>query len=194
MLSPYAQAAAARKKIPVWAVPVLLFLPLWGFLYWGTLDPAPVKTTGILAEGAAVYAKCAACHGANGTGNGATIPALTTVYDTFPKFADQAWWVINGSKAVNVGSPYGSPTRPEGQRISVGGMPGWAQGLTAKELLSVVYYERVRFGKEDPTKLAALEAIAQNPKLPAKFTEGTSAQEIADLLASLAPAGATPEN
>jgi mono/diheme cytochrome c family protein len=192
VLSPYAQAAIARKKIPYWAVPVLIFLPLWGFLYWGTLDPEPVKETGILAEGATVYARCASCHGANG--GGGVGPALTTVHDTFPNVADQVWWVTNGSKAVSTGSPYGSPTRPGGQRVSVGGMPDWGNGLTAQQLLSVVYYERVHFGGEDPTKLAAIEAIAKDPKLPAHFTEGTTAQEIADLLASLTPAGTAAES
>jgi mono/diheme cytochrome c family protein len=192
VLSPYAQAAVARKKIPFWAVPVLLFLPLWGFLYWGTLDKFTPKASGPLAAGEAIYTGkgCQGCHGATGGGAG-SIPGLTTTHETFPDFAEQVWWVVNGSAAsppgVAKGTPYGSPDRPGGQRVAVGGMPAWGNALSAKELLDVVYFERVQFGGEDPAKLARLEALAESAKLPASFKEGATVDEIKAILDGVVP-------
>jgi mono/diheme cytochrome c family protein len=184
VLSPYAQAANARKKIPYWAVPVLLFLPLWGFLYWGTLDKATVAAAGIAAEGSEVYGSCASCHGA--TGGGGVGPELTTVTQTFPDYQSHVWWIVNGSLAVSPGSPYGSADREGGQRVSGGGMPAWGSALTSQELLAVVYHERVFAGAPEE-ELAAIEAIAENPELPANFPEGSTINEITELLDSLTP-------
>lgn len=187
-LSPYAKAAIARKKIPFWAVPVLLFLPLWGFLYWGTLDPASEDAAGLAAEGAAIYsASCATCHGASGGGGAG--PELMTVNQTFPDYESHVWWTVNGSAAVPLGTGYGSPDRDGGQRVAGGGMPPWGAGLSARELLAVVYYERQHFGGATEEELLALEAIADNPELPANFEEGSSLAEITELLASLTPEG-----
>jgi mono/diheme cytochrome c family protein len=189
-LSPYAKAALARKKIPFWAVPVLLFLPLWGFLYWGTLDPAPEKAAGIAVEGATVYQKCASCHGAGGTGG--VGPELQTVAQTFSNYKDHVWWVTNGSAGAGTGSPYGDADRPGGQRVAKGGMPPWGAALSAKDLLSVVYYERSHFGQATEAELAELKAIQANPALPAHFDEGSTPEDIAAQLESLIPAGFTP--
>jgi mono/diheme cytochrome c family protein len=186
VLSPYAQAAIARKKIPFWAVPVLLFLPLWGFLYWGTLDPEPVEATGPAAVGGEVYPEsCASCHG--GSGGGGFGPELQTVNQTFPDYQAHVWWVVNGSAAVSQGSPYGAADRPGGQRISGGGMPAWGTTLTAAELLGVVYHERVAFGGATEEELAELVAIAENPELPEHFEEGLTLDEITAQLAELVP-------
>jgi len=184
VLSPYAQAAIARKKIPFWAVPVLLFLPLWGFLYWGTLDKATVAEAGIAAEGDEVYGSCASCHGASG--GGGVGPELGTVTQTFPDYHSHVWWVVNGSLAVSPGAGYGSPDREGGQRVSAGGMPAWGAALSSQELLAVVYHERVLGGAPED-ELAILEAIAENPELPANFPEGSSISEITELLDSLTP-------
>jgi mono/diheme cytochrome c family protein len=185
VLSPYAQAAVARKKIPFWAVPVLIFLPLWGFLYWGTLDPEPVEATGLAAEGDAVYGtSCASCHGA--AGGGGVGPELTGVTQTFPDYESHVWWIVNGSRAVPAGAPYGSPDREGGQRQSIGGMPPWGEALSSVELLAAVYHERQLSGATIE-ELAVLEAIAENPELPANFTEGSSLDEIRALLAGLVP-------
>ena len=48
------EAAQSRKKIPVWAVPVLALLPIWAVVYALTLDP-PTEATGPLTIGAEVY-------------------------------------------------------------------------------------------------------------------------------------------
>jgi mono/diheme cytochrome c family protein len=191
VLSPYAQAAIRRKKIPFWAVPVLLFLPLWAFLYWGTLDPAQEAASGPLAEGATIYAKCAGCHGASGGGTG-SIPALTSVEFTFPQVDSHVWWVTNGSNAVSKGTPYGSPDRPGGQHVSQGGMPAWGAALSAKQLLEVVYYERVHFGGESATdpEITRLAQLIASPKLPANFKEGTTEDDIKAELDAIIPAPA----
>jgi mono/diheme cytochrome c family protein len=173
-------------------VPVLLFLPLWGFLYWGTLDPAPVEATGAVAAGETVYpADCASCHGSGGGGGFG--PALDTVNQTFPDYKEQVWWIINGSNGVGKGAPYGSPDRPGGQRIAAtGGMPAWGATLSAEELLGVVYHERLAFGGATEDELAELLAIAENPDLPANFEEGTTPEEVAAQLTSLIPADFVP--
>jgi mono/diheme cytochrome c family protein len=191
VLSPYAQAAIARKKIPFWAVPVLLFLPLWGFLYWGTLDPEPVEATGPAALGNEVYpARCASCHGASGGGGFG--PELQTVTQTFPDWKAQVWWVINGSEAVSQGSPYGAADRPGGQRISRGGMPAWGPSLSAEEILGVVYHEREAFAGATEDDLAELVAVAENPELPASFETGMTLEEVTAQLEALVPEGFTP--
>jgi mono/diheme cytochrome c family protein len=191
VLSPYAQAAIARKKIPFWAVPVLLFLPLWGFLYWGTLDPAPVEETGPAALGNEVYpARCASCHG--GTGGGGFGPELQTVTQTFPDWKAQVWWVVNGSAAVSPGSPYGAADRPGGARVSRGGMPAWGPTLSAQEILGVVYHERAAFAGETEEDLAELVAVAENPELPANFETGTSLEDVTAALEELVPADFQP--
>jgi len=51
---PWVQAALTRKKIPFWAVPVLLFLPFWAIIFAGTLE-APERDSEIIALGREVY-------------------------------------------------------------------------------------------------------------------------------------------
>ena len=38
---PYVAAAKTRKKVPMWAAPVLAILPLWGFIYYQSLQKPP---------------------------------------------------------------------------------------------------------------------------------------------------------
>jgi mono/diheme cytochrome c family protein len=157
-------------------------------LYVGTLERPPVADTGLLAEGSTEYAgKCASCHG--GTGGGGVGRQLSNgeVLATFPTAAEHVWWVVNGSAAVGVGSPYGNPERPGGQRIAAGGMAAWGSSMTAQELLAVVYYERIRLGGSTEADEAALLALAESPDLPANFPEGTTVEEISALLAAVAP-------
>jgi mono/diheme cytochrome c family protein len=185
--APFVAAALARKKIPYWVAPVLLFLPIWMILYVGTLERPPVADTGLLAEGSSEYASsCASCHG--GTGGGGVGRQLNNgeVLATFPNPAQHIWWVINGSAAVGVGSPYGSPDRPGGPRIAAGGMSAWGSALSAEHLLAVVYYERIRLGGSTEEAEAAILALSESPDLPANFAEGTTVEEIEALLASVA--------
>jgi mono/diheme cytochrome c family protein len=181
--SPEVRAANGRKKIPWWAAPVLLFLPLWSFLYVQTLDEPKAAAEGVLAEGEAVYAKCAGCHGATGGGAGA-IPGFTNgeLLAVFPDAAGQVEWVIKGSDGFKAVGTYGATNRPV-----AGGMPGWASSLTAKELLAVIYYERVQFGGETEEAAAQLKAVAESTKLPAKFDAAISLEDIQKLMDEISP-------
>ncbi len=152
----YVSSANKRKKIPWWAASTLIFLPLWAYVYVGTLERPPEETEGILAVGEHIYsARCASCHGANGGGGSG--PALNDgeLLAVFPSVESQLDWVIKGSDRYGVGNPYGDPSIG---RVVGGGMPGWGDVLTAEELIGVVIYERSHHaGSEEDTVLA--EAI-----------------------------------
>ncbi len=182
VLSPEVRAANARKKIPWWAAPVLFALPLWAFLYVQTLSEPGSATAGAFAEGELIYAKCAGCHGAGGGGAGA-IPGLADVLVTFPDPAQQVEWIAKGSEGFRAAGTYGAPGKPVN-----GGMPGWANDLTAKELMSVVLYTRVRFGGEAEEDLAQFEAATESAALPAKLPPTITLDEITSLIDELAPA------
>jgi mono/diheme cytochrome c family protein len=173
----YVAAALARKKLPFWVAPVLLFLPVWTFLYVGTLERPTAAATGLLAEGESVYAaRCASCHGA--TGGGGVGPALANgaVIQTWPNASDHVWWVANGSAAVAKGDTYGSAGR-----VSAGGMPAFGATISAKELLAAVYYERVHFGGHTEEQEAALKELAESADLPANIPTPSSPEDIAAL-------------
>lgn len=176
---PFVEAAFARKKMPVWVVPVMLLLPIWAVYYVGTLEQPPAEATGLLAEGQEIYASsCAGCHG--GGGGGGVGPQLNggEVLLTFPDPGDHIWWVVNGSPEVN-GTPYGNPERPGGQRVSAGGMAGWAGTLSTEELVAVVYYERVVHGQLGAeAALAELELLEAYIETGAEFEGGETARDI----------------
>ena len=170
--SPEVRAANARKKIPWWAAPVLFGLPLWSFLYVQTLSPPGATSVGALAEGEIVYARCAGCHGASGGGAGA-IPALTSVLVDFPDPAQQVEWIAKGSEGFKAIGTYGATGKPVN-----GGMPSWADALSAKELMSVVMFTRVRFGGAEEADLAQFEAATESTGLPAKIPATITLEEI----------------
>lgn len=106
--------------------------------------------TDFVALGGDIYAgqgvagvNCAGCHGVNGQGSGA-FPALTGVLTTFGSCADHIEWVELGSQGWP-DATYGDTNKPVG-----GGMPGFSGSLTAEQIASVVAFERVRFGGQDP--------------------------------------------
>jgi hypothetical protein len=68
-------------------------------------------------------------------------------------------------------------------------MPAWAAQLTAKELLSVIYYERIHFGGQTEADLVQLKKLAESPSLPAKFDVTITLDDITKLITTLAPAG-----
>ena len=157
-VKPWVQAALTRKKIPVWAVPVLIFLPFWAIIFAGTLE-SPERDSEIIALGREVFdvdGGCAGCHGAEG--GGGIGPALSSgqVLGTFPDWEDHVIWVINGSPA-EPGTPYG-----DAGDVSLGaanGMPAFGEDLSAEEILAVVYYERVELGGADEADLHELEEL-----------------------------------
>ena len=151
---PEVAAALSRRKIPWWAASVLVALPLWAYVYQGTLEPPPAEEAGVLALGEAVYGQCAACHGV--TGGGVSGPALTGVLETWPDWRDHLAWVAVGSQGWS-GDTYGANAKPKN-----GGMPPFAGTLSEEELAQVVLYERVEFGglEEGSEEYVALDAIA----------------------------------
>jgi mono/diheme cytochrome c family protein len=140
---PYVEAAVRRKKIPVWALPVVAFLPLWAYLYVGSLSEPPVEVEGQLAVGAAIYQQCAGCHGANGGGGAGRQLNNGEVLATFPAIEQMLEFVAVGTTGYS-GKPYGDPDRPGGAHIggSYGNMPAFLGTLTPEELLSVIRHER----------------------------------------------------
>lgn len=145
---PYVAAAQTRRKIPFWAVPVLAVLPVWGFVYAGSMaTPEEGISDPELLLGEEVYANCSGCHGANGEGGAGRPLSGGDVLLTFPEFDDHLAWIAEGSALVGgAGNPYGDPDRPGGQRVSgsdgYGQMVGWGGTLSEEELRAVTRYER----------------------------------------------------
>lgn len=144
-VAPWVEAAQSRRKIPVWAVAVLVMLPLWAVVYALTLDPPTPTEPGPLELGAETYAGkgCSGCHGAGGAGAGA-VPGLAATPEDFAEPADMVTWIALGSAGYQAA---GLEEFAPGKPIN-GGMPGWADSLTAEELMSVVLHERTVYGGE----------------------------------------------
>lgn len=138
---PEVLAAESRKKIPGWAVPAVVGLPLWAFLYAFTLEPPAQGLSPALEEGHEIYTAqgCAGCHGP--AGGGGIGPAFTAgaVVETFSDYEDHARWVTLGSNGwrQEVGATYGDTDKPVN-----GGMPDFGGKLSEEEILLVVRYER----------------------------------------------------
>ena len=164
----YVRASLTRKKIPLWVMPVLAFLPLWAIMYVNTLSKPRSTTVTQLVAGAAAYAnRCQGCHQADGSG-GAGRPLYAAadgggVITTFPYIADQLQFVWLGSTLTgDKGTPYGNKDKPGGQHttLSYNGnpMPTFKGTITQAELLEVVRHERETFGGEKvPAKQIAAD-------------------------------------
>ena len=164
--SPMVEAYRKRRKIPFWAMPVLAIIPVWAYVYVGTLSPPP-EGEGPEVLGAELFAGngCGGCHGAGG--GGGVGPAFTggAIYETFPAFETHMQWVHLGSAGgeTEVGDTYGATDKPVG-----GGMPAFDQ---LSDQFFVVYHERLGLGGENPSEqdLARMEAAAtlffENPEM-----------------------------
>jgi mono/diheme cytochrome c family protein len=147
-VAPHVEAALRRRRVPVWALPVLLSLPVWAWIYASTLEPPSLGESDPLAVGEGIYtSNCATCHGASG--GGGVGPALSggAVLEAFPDPADHIEWVELGSEGflADGRSTYGANNTPIG-----GGMPGWHDTLSPEEIVAVVYYERTGLSGEEP--------------------------------------------
>ncbi len=151
-VAPWVEAAKSRKKIPFWAIPVLVGIVLWAPVYMLTLDPPTAKELGPLDAGAQVYSGkgCSGCHGGSGEGSGANPPLVGDegVAEVFTKPASQVAWVALGSAGFQAAglATYGDDaiTKPV-----AGGMPAWSDSLTANELMDVVLHERTTLDEEE---------------------------------------------
>ena len=158
---PYVEAAIRRKKIPIWAIPVLAFLPLWAVMYIGGLSPAASGEPSQLATGATIYtANCAGCHGAAGGGGVGRAMNEGNLVKTFPDIIGQLEFVWLGSNGIGpAGTPYGDPAREGGQHktLSYNGnpMPNFNKSLSQAELLAVVRYEWETLSGGETTEDAA---------------------------------------
>jgi mono/diheme cytochrome c family protein len=153
-LPPYVEAAVRRKKVPVWAMPVIAFLPVWGVLYAQSLTKPETSVVSQLDAGADIYnSKCSSCHGGAGGGGVGRKLADGEVLKTFPDIEQQMEFVKQGDAGFD-GVGYGDPNREGGQHIggSFGSarMPTFKDALTDTETLEVVRYEREHLAGEKP--------------------------------------------
>ncbi|MCP4086039.1 MAG: c-type cytochrome [Actinomycetia bacterium] len=158
--SPQVAAHKARKKVPVWAMPVVAALPIWAFIYAGTVQEPGAPAIGPLEVGATLYdVNCAACHGGGGEGGAGYALDHGEVIATFPNATEQVLHVARGSSPI-AGEPYGDPDRAGGQRVAgdLGAMPGFASSLTDIEIELIVWYERITLAGEElePAQLATV--------------------------------------
>jgi mono/diheme cytochrome c family protein len=144
-LPPYIEAYHRRRRIPYWAMPVLAALPLWAYVFQGTLEPPPAAESDPLVLGAELFSSsCASCHG--GQGGGGVGPQLSdgAVLETWPDFKDHIEWVTLGSAGWPEDT-YGAQGKPK-----KGGMPSFEGVLTEEEIALIVRYEREELGGGDP--------------------------------------------
>lgn len=167
----YVEAAQRRKRVPVWAVPVLAGMLFWAPIYIGTLEEPPVEGGPLVAGGEIYATACAGCHGAGGGGGTGRQLSGGEVLLTFPDWRDQVAFVEAGTAGFQ-DQVYGDPDRPGGPHVggSFGNMPPFGDALTRLEVLEVVLYERVEHGGEvlEESELAAyIEAVeASGEELP----------------------------
>jgi mono/diheme cytochrome c family protein len=175
----YVQAARQRRRVPFWAMPVLAAVPLWGYVFFRTLDPPPVENDP-LTLGEEIYTSCAGCHG--GSGQGGSGPALAdgAVLATWPDYRDHMMWVRVGSQDWPAPT-YGANDTPTGNGI----MPAHPQ-LDDAQLAQVVLYERQALSGESPDDEVDLLAVAAGEKTFEEVGLGPMSEEAGitdDLLA-----------
>ncbi len=169
----YMAAANARKKMPIWAMGLVFALPIWAWIYAGTMQERPSEDT-FFIDAAAVYTVeggCAGCHGAGGGGGSGYQFSGGEIMMTFPEPIDQMVHVARGSGAI-AGEGYGDPDRPGGQHVAGqrGVMPAF-NTLSLEHLELVVYHERHILGGEEAL---TPEYIAWEEALREKIDSGAS--------------------
>lgn len=150
----YVTAAKARRRIPVWALPVVAALPIWAISYGGTMQQ-PVTEDPLLIEGELFYAEagCAGCHGAAGGGGTGYQLSDGEVLETFPAAIDHMAHVARGSAAI-AGQEYGAVREDGARRVSgsLGQMPAQLGQISTVELEMIVFHERAILSGEDTSQ------------------------------------------
>ncbi len=145
----FVAASMARKRIPVWVLPVIAALPVWAYAFAGTMQQPEVEDE-LFIEAEELYVACAGCHGANGGGGSGYPLSDGEVLATFPAVIDMMVHVARGSDAIQ-GEEYGA--RTDDPRISgargQGAMPAQLASLSQLELELVVFHERAVLSGED---------------------------------------------
>ncbi len=156
----FVAAATARKKVPVWVLPIIAALPVWAYSFAGTMQQPEVEDE-LLIVAEETYASCAGCHGGNGGGGVGYALSDGSVLETFPEPIDMMVHVARGSDAI-LDQPYGAD-RADGQRISGargrGPMPAQLNSLDMVHLEVVVFHERAILSGEDTSSPAYQEWI-----------------------------------
>ncbi|MGY9071865.1 MAG: c-type cytochrome [Acidimicrobiales bacterium] len=157
-------AANSRHKIPMWVLPVLFCLPLWGFVYVKLTEPAPAGITA-LAEGATVFSgNCSSCHIGTGGGtedggtgrplwNGEAVLTFPTLEDDGSGYSAMETWIQIGTDGTGVGTPYGDPNRQGGAHVAGdgGAMPAFGEKLSDHQIYAVSRYVREQLSGEEIT-------------------------------------------
>jgi hypothetical protein len=191
----YIAAANARKKMPIWAMGLVAALPLWAWIYAGTMQEQAVEDF-FFIDAAEVYnveGGCAGCHGAAGGGGTGYQFSNGEVVKTFPDPIDQMVHVARGSAAI-AGQQYGDPAREGGAHVAgqLGVMPSLQNGLSLEHLELVIFHERVVLSGEDATSEAY---VLWEEELRQKIESGASTQitdEVLTMLLSCANPEYTP--
>ncbi len=194
--APFILAAQARKKMPMWAMFLLGFVPLWAVSFGGTMQLPDVEDA-LFAEAAEIYSGsggCAGCHGAGGAGTTVGYQLSDgSVVATFPNLVDQMVHVSRGSDAIKgqaYGALWGDARRVAGTR---GQMPA-ASTLTQIELELVVFHERVVLSGEDVSSDEWSEYIADlRARVEAGEGQSPISEEFVELLLACADPEITPE-
>jgi mono/diheme cytochrome c family protein len=148
---PTPRLGPTRARIPLWIMPVLVGLPLWGIVYLGAFGSrVKANANDPVTLGGTLFAQnCSSCHGANGQGGVGPQLSAGLVVKNFPAIADHLKWVHTG------GAPYVGKTVPGALGIPVPAnnvMPafGTANGgsLSDDQIAQIVCYERVSLGGE----------------------------------------------
>ena len=146
----YVTASKARKRVPVWALPLVAALPIWAISFAGTMQQPEVEDP-LFIEGELFYAEagCAGCHGGGGGGGSGYALSDGSVLETFPEPIDQIAHVARGSAAIS-GEAYGAE-RDDGQRVAgdLGQMPAQVGQIPLVELEMIVFHERAVLSGED---------------------------------------------
>lgn len=160
----YIRAAEGRKRIPYWAMPVIVLLPVWAFIYADAVTP-PEGGDEALTIGAEVYSSCSGCHGSNGEGGTGVQLSDGMVLETFPDPVAMMEWIHLGAEAYTADgdNTYGHPEREGGPHdldMLPGVMPGFAD-LSPEELAAVTRFIREELSGEAPASPEVQEIYAE---------------------------------
>lgn len=144
-------AAKARKKMPVWALPVIASLPIWAISFAGTMQVQETEDI-VAVESELFYGTqgCSGCHGGGGGGGTGYQLSGGEVLETFPEPIDMMVHIARGSSAIE-GENYGAE-RSDGQPRTAGDlgvMPAQIGQISMIQLELIVYHERHTLSGED---------------------------------------------
>ncbi len=156
---PYVAAAKNRKKVPMWAAPVLAVLPLWGFVYYQSLQKPGAGANDPLALGQQIYTGkggCSGCHGSDGSGGIGAKLKDGEVLKTFKNPLAMVHWIAYGADGgARDNGTYGDLDRPGGPQNTAdlpSAMPAQKDKLTPEEIAAVTMYVRQKLSGGKPDK------------------------------------------